>query len=750
MILEGHTEEVNSVAFSPDGSWIVSCSSDHTARIWEVSSGESRAIFEKHGVPITAAAFSTDGLQVALGDAHGCVILWNIFSGLKATGAHYDTHSIICIAYRRDDAHVVSCTKTTICFMAVLACQLVRVIHLEDLCLVSAEIQTMSPDASRVCILHRFGSLNIWDIGDDLDLVQRINLDGCSKLAFSADGQRAVFLNPHHALELIDFHDDGDIVSRTSEIHHSVHVLAVSSAAPASVALYGDSDVVLLRDLVSATQVVSRSMATLGQHATQSLSLDGRWVVSGSKVGTIGIWETNDEASTSLSSPAPNQRDSVSMTHLSRDGMWLTCVMSKGLIIYNTTHGNVLASLDLSPAKPEGVFLGDTLWMAMSPDSVRLAFFVKTEKFAPSSGHLCIWHLYERTLHYFPPTTPITHQSSRHDRHCPVLWSLDSSLCAVVVTGGRVHVWDVIAWTLKADLDLPGLGEFSYLHHAEFSSDGRHLLLIFWKIIHDRIKRLDIFIWSTNNWLLDSVNVEFSERDINPMYIPSSKVSAFSPKGTDLITFRRATGGLYLRNIGDHESLSQMCQNHTRIQEVVWSCDSSHVALMNRRREVMVWSTALGTASSQLTKISHHNLSGDTLKPVEPAFSSSGLLSFSADGRRICARSSGVENHWKIGADFITLSLDNPAREMIATTGGVSVDIIASDRSGWLRYSRSDRANLVSLLWVPFQRRWLKPEDVQVTGSKVAFRSASGELTTILDFPYLLDLYRLSEPDHNA
>jgi WD40 repeat protein len=43
---QGHTGEVNRVAFSGDGSQVASCSDDRSVRIWDVASGECRATLE--------------------------------------------------------------------------------------------------------------------------------------------------------------------------------------------------------------------------------------------------------------------------------------------------------------------------------------------------------------------------------------------------------------------------------------------------------------------------------------------------------------------------------------------------------------------------------------------------------------------------------------------------------------------------------------------------------------------------------
>ena len=62
--LEGHTGNVHRVAFSPDGQRIVTASADHTARVWNASTGQPLFKLEGHTDDVHQAAFSRDGQRI--------------------------------------------------------------------------------------------------------------------------------------------------------------------------------------------------------------------------------------------------------------------------------------------------------------------------------------------------------------------------------------------------------------------------------------------------------------------------------------------------------------------------------------------------------------------------------------------------------------------------------------------------------------------------------------------------------------
>jgi sugar lactone lactonase YvrE len=56
---------VHSIAFSPDGSTLASCSSDETIKLWDINSGELKNTLTGHSGSVSSIAFSPDGSTLA-------------------------------------------------------------------------------------------------------------------------------------------------------------------------------------------------------------------------------------------------------------------------------------------------------------------------------------------------------------------------------------------------------------------------------------------------------------------------------------------------------------------------------------------------------------------------------------------------------------------------------------------------------------------------------------------------------------
>jgi WD40 repeat protein len=80
-VFRGHTEDVSSVAYSPDGKTLVSASSDKTVRVWMRQSGPpSRSFTTTKAVPL-GGVFSPDGKSLAVVNDNQPIV-WDIPSSI--------------------------------------------------------------------------------------------------------------------------------------------------------------------------------------------------------------------------------------------------------------------------------------------------------------------------------------------------------------------------------------------------------------------------------------------------------------------------------------------------------------------------------------------------------------------------------------------------------------------------------------------------------------------------------------------
>lgn len=92
--LDGHDDAVLSVAFSQDGSRLLSASFDETARLWDVKTGKLLRTFVGHDWWVWSAEFAPDEQRIVTASQDGSARIWSIETG-QPIGAPF-------IGHRRD------------------------------------------------------------------------------------------------------------------------------------------------------------------------------------------------------------------------------------------------------------------------------------------------------------------------------------------------------------------------------------------------------------------------------------------------------------------------------------------------------------------------------------------------------------------------------------------------------------------------------------------------------------------------
>jgi WD40 repeat protein len=320
--------KVSSVAFSPDGRFILAACDDYSVKLWDAADGQKVRSFEGRTLPIDAVAFSPDGRFALIGDEK--VHLWETASGKHLRS--FDVESVYggvkAVAFSGEGRFAVAAGNfpTKIWDIATGEEQPgpdPKLFH---------GAEALSPDGRRVLARGRYSKYEVWDVATQVRLVEGIDgvdatafslsNDGrffltsgiglptvwdtatgkevssfgtldrgfgpCTNVSLSPDGNRALcsrlfsepltLWNAHTGRKLRDLTDKGSI---------GLHLVGFSADSRFVFADRGSG--MVMWDAAS-----GRRLARFGGHASwptsAAVSPDGRLLLSGSNDGTARIW----------------------------------------------------------------------------------------------------------------------------------------------------------------------------------------------------------------------------------------------------------------------------------------------------------------------------------------------------------------------------------------------------------------------------------------------------------------------------
>jgi WD40 repeat protein len=104
----GYTDTVFSVAWSPDGKRIASGSGDKTVQIWNAVDGGNVATYRGHADTVQSVAWSPDGKRIASGSRDGTVQVWDAADGGNAYTYKGHSNWVLLLAWSSDGKRIAS------------------------------------------------------------------------------------------------------------------------------------------------------------------------------------------------------------------------------------------------------------------------------------------------------------------------------------------------------------------------------------------------------------------------------------------------------------------------------------------------------------------------------------------------------------------------------------------------------------------------------------------------------------------
>ncbi|MBW4503576.1 MAG: serine/threonine protein kinase [Scytonema hyalinum WJT4-NPBG1] len=283
--LSGHWGDVNSLAFSREGTTLASGSDDKSVKLWNLNNRQEIRTLKGHKDIIYSVAISPDGQIVVSGSKDNTIKVWNLNTGQEIRTLKGHSSFINCVAITPDSQKIASGSyDKTIKVWDLNTGQEIRTLEGHTGHILSVVI---SPDGQKIASASADRTIKVWNLntGKEIRTLNK-HLGDVNALAISPDGQLLVSTSDDRTVTLWNLNTGKEI--RTFQ-GHTADVNAVAFSRNGEKIATGSDDSTVKIWNLSTGQEMHTYTGHSGEVYAVAFSPDGKTLVSGSKDKTIKI-----------------------------------------------------------------------------------------------------------------------------------------------------------------------------------------------------------------------------------------------------------------------------------------------------------------------------------------------------------------------------------------------------------------------------------------------------------------------------
>jgi WD40 repeat protein len=218
VVLEGHTDIVDAVAFSPDGATLATGSVDGSVHLWTVPGGAQKRTLTVSGMgPVLTVAFSPDGALLAAAGEDKIIRIWELSSGFRLVHRLEGSPSqVLSLAFSPNSQLLASAGRDEAVRTWRVSTGKLRSVWLGH----GAHVWSVAfaPDGETLASASLDGTIRLWDVrsGRQVSLLDR--QPEARAIAFTPEGAFLVSTGPKPAVELSELGDKTQLAKPREEL----------------------------------------------------------------------------------------------------------------------------------------------------------------------------------------------------------------------------------------------------------------------------------------------------------------------------------------------------------------------------------------------------------------------------------------------------------------------------------------------------------------------------------------------------